>query len=911
MNSGNRKLMVMAVLSAFAGAGIFKPSIRAQAAPGAGSTTPAGTTVMEKFEVTGSYLPAAANAVAIPVITLDADAIQRSGENISVFDVLRKTSPQFSGNLNLGPTNGNVASNSTNGGSQISIRNSTTLVLINGRRMAYAPVDATGGYQFVDVNLIPVSAIERIDILPDGASATYGTDAVAGVVNIILKTKFEGVEVGGRYGFSTQDGHYAERSGYVVGGVGNGKTNITIGAEWARTDPIFNYERDFSNPTFGTTSFAGSVNVGTSFYTLAADRTAPTPVAGGQTPAQLVAAGVYTGPRTSSAQLEIFNLSRYVTQVIGNERQSATVAAEHKVNDVLAVFGDFLYAKTKTFSQLNAQPVTATAAAGSPGNPFNTSVTVRNRFVENPRQFFADTTNTRGVAGIRGSIADWTWEGVANYNVQRQDYRNLNLVNTANRIAAVSSGRLNLFAVQQAPGAIEASGVFGTAIGNFESGHQEFDFHVNGKLLDLPAGRVDIALGAETRRETLSADADVLSHEATFGWDSGVTIDPFDRARKVGSLFAEVRVPLLANLPGAHLVDVSGAVRHEFYSDTTNPTVPKFTLRYLPFNDEFALRATYSKSFVAPTLFQLFGPSGLGFTDPFTLRPLSGTPIQNWQSQSSSGSNPSLIPSKSENFTVGMVYSPKTVKGLSLSVDYISLRQRDVISTIGASTILQDVELLGTSSTYAPLVHFGSLTGPGVTGAGQISNKVPDDVFVTDRQVNIAATKVASVDAAVKYTHNLGSEGRVDFGVNATYYRQYLVRALPTDPYVETAGHSTDSPIGGNGTLPRWAAYSSVGYRSGDYEAFVGNRFIPAFVDANDGERIGAWTSWDASVAYRFAKATNWRRYLNGARFSVGVNNVLDRMPPRDATIFTDSNADIAYYGSVGRFVYFDLKFKF
>lgn len=895
-----RKLV--ALLSASTACSLMIPTGRAQAP---------STTVMEKFEVTGSYLPAAANSVAIPVITLDSTAIQRSGEAVNVLDILRKTSPQFSGNLNLGSTNGNVASNSTNGGSQVSIRNSTTLVLLNGRRMAYAPVDATGGYQFVDVNLIPVAAIERIDVLADGASATYGSDAVAGVVNIILKTKFEGVEMGGRYGFSTQDGHYAERSGYVVGGVGNGKTNITFSAEWAKTDPVYNYERDFSNPTYGTTSFAGSVNVGTDFYLLASGRNAPTVAATKQTPAQLVAAGQYTGPRTSSAQLQIFNLSQYVTQVIGNERQSAVLAVDHKVNDNLSLFGDFLHAKTETFSQLNAQPITATAAVNSPGNPFNSTVTVRNRFVDHPRLFYSDTTNTRGVGGVRGTIGDWSWEAVANYNKQRQDYRNPNLVNSANRIAAVTSGQLNLFAIEQPAGAVDASGIFGTAIGNFESGLQEFDFHVNGKIMDLPAGRLDLALGAETRRETLSADADVLSQTNTFGWDSGVSVDPFNKARSIGSLFAEIRVPILAHVAGAHLLEASAAVRHEFYSDTTNPTVPKYTVRYLPFNDEFALRGTYSKSFVAPTLFQLFGPSGLGFTDPFTLRPLRGAAIQNWQSQSSSGSNSSLVPSKSENFTVGMVYSPKSVKGLSLSLDYISLRQRDVVSTIGASTILQDVELNGTSSPYAPLVHFGSLTGPGVTGAGQVANKVPDDVYVTDRNVNIASTKVASVDLGAKYTHNMGSDGRLDFGVNGTYYRHFLVRALPTDPYTETAGHSTDAPIGGNGTLPRWMTYTNIAYTRGSYDAFVGNRFIPAFVDANDGARIGNWTSWDASIGYKINKSSDWRRYFEGARIGLGVNNVFDRMPPRDATIFTDSNADIATYGSIGRFVFVDLRLKF
>ena len=223
---------------------------------------------LEKIVVTGSYLPAAADAVAIPVIAIDAKTIENSGSNSNVLEILRKTVPQFNGNGNLGSGNANVGSGSTNGGSQLALRNTATLVLINGRRVAYAPVGASGGFQFVDVNLIPVSAIQRIEVLADGASAIYGTDAVAGVVNIILKTDFQGFEIGGRYGQATSDGHAAERSAHIVGGVSNGKTSMTISAEWYKADPIYAYQRPYSAVTYGTPTFAGSVNIGGNYYYL-------------------------------------------------------------------------------------------------------------------------------------------------------------------------------------------------------------------------------------------------------------------------------------------------------------------------------------------------------------------------------------------------------------------------------------------------------------------------------------------------------------------------------------------------------------------------------------------------------------------------------------------------------------------
>ncbi|HET7535804.1 MAG TPA: TonB-dependent receptor plug domain-containing protein, partial [Candidatus Didemnitutus sp.] len=301
---------------------------------------------LEKFEVTGSYLPPAANSVAIPVISVDSKAIENSGNNTDLLEILRKTTPQFNGNGNLGAGNANIGNGSTNGGSQLALRNTATLVLINGRRVAYAPVGASGGFQFVDVNMIPVAAVERIEVLADGASAIYGSDAVAGVVNVILKTDYQGFEVGGRYGWSTNTGNYAERSAYVVGGTGTDKTSITLAAEWLKTDPIFAYERPYSAVTYGTPTFPGSVNIGSNYYYLDPSKGHPTVVPGGQAPADLVSNGTYSGPRSAGAQFELFNLSQYVTQKIANERQSLTLAFDHQVNDSLKFFGDFLYANT-------------------------------------------------------------------------------------------------------------------------------------------------------------------------------------------------------------------------------------------------------------------------------------------------------------------------------------------------------------------------------------------------------------------------------------------------------------------------------------------------------------------------------------------------------------------------------------
>ncbi|MBM3843303.1 MAG: hypothetical protein FJ397_08605 [Verrucomicrobia bacterium] len=171
---------------------------------------------MEKFVVTGSLIPIAAGSPAIPVTVLSALEIEKTGVSTDLLNVLKKAQPAFFGSNNIGSENGNISSGSTNGGSQVSLRNRATLVLINGRRANISPVLASGGASFVDVSVIPISAVERIEVLSDGASATYGSDAVSGVVNVILKTNYAGTEIGGTYGWSPNDGKWATRSYYGV-----------------------------------------------------------------------------------------------------------------------------------------------------------------------------------------------------------------------------------------------------------------------------------------------------------------------------------------------------------------------------------------------------------------------------------------------------------------------------------------------------------------------------------------------------------------------------------------------------------------------------------------------------------------------------------------------------------------------
>ena len=156
--------------------------------------------------------------------------------------ILQKRNPDFVGGGNIGSSNANISSGGTQGGSVISLRGLPTLVLFEGRRIADSAAIATGGAQFSDVSIFPTSLISRIEVLKDGASALYGSDAVGGVVNVFLKDDYTGLEMGYRYGFTVEPG-VAERKAYVIAGVGNDTTHVTAGFQYYEIDPLFLRER--------------------------------------------------------------------------------------------------------------------------------------------------------------------------------------------------------------------------------------------------------------------------------------------------------------------------------------------------------------------------------------------------------------------------------------------------------------------------------------------------------------------------------------------------------------------------------------------------------------------------------------------------------------------------------------------
>lgn len=910
---------------------------------------------LDKYEVTGSYIPYSAEAPAVPVRIVNTADIEATGQVTDLLEVIRKSVPQFVGNGNIGSSNSNIGGGSTNGGSRVQLRNVQTLVLVNGRRAAFSPVSAVGGFDFVDVNSIPVSAVERIEVLKDGASALYGSDAVSGVVNIILKKDYEGAEVGGHYAFSKQFGTiWEERSGRTTVGAQNGKTSVTISAEWTRSDPLFQNERAFSfDQTGKTSSFAGVVNyygAESGNFLLAPGATPPLNT--DMTGAELVAAGIYTKPTVPISSL--FNLSPYVTLALGNERNAVVAAVSHKLTDNVELFGDMLYSKTSTFYQLAAQPIVGMPIFAKDvdnfgvlpfaytmpqqfQNPFDDYVLVRNRFVSNPRKYFSDTDTLRGVLGARGEFGAYNWEVGANFNDVDQLYRNENVINRVNLANAIDNNQVNLFARTQDPTLLQQANIFGTAYSKNKSSLISFDGRITGEFANaLPAGAIKFAVGAETRRETLSGKPDsgsfTVSDPASplFGspslWDGATTSDNFSVDRSVDSFFAEFRVPVVApaqTVPGLYTLDVDAALRKDYYSDTDDPLVPKIMLRWFPMNDQFAVRASYSKSFSAASLYSLFGPTGVGFSEqPIGLQFVDGRVMDDNVDQAFLRilSNPQLKPEKAKNYNFGVIYSPKAIKGLNIELNYFLIKQDDISGSVSDLDILQDVETNGASSQYANRVRINSFNGSPITAPGQISASFDQAggsmtrVFITNYSENFVSAKQDGVDVTVDYVFDVPNIGKFNMVLNGLWFNRFSV---DNNDYV---GTTNGRSVLNGGTIPEWRGNFRTELTRGNLLLGATIDYIPSVTDTGAEEgatdvaadrHVEAYTSVDLYVGYNFKGRGGWTRYLDGLSVRVGAINAFNEHVPMSMASWTDANADTATYGALGRAFFVNASYKF
>jgi iron complex outermembrane receptor protein len=375
-----------------------------------------------------------------------------------------------------------------------------------------------------------------------------------------------------------------------------------------------------------------------------------------------------------------------------------------------------------------------------------------------------------------------------------------------------------------------------------------------------------------------------------------------------------LKVPVTSpqnKIPGLYLLTLDGAWRHEEYSDGNKTSVPKVSLRYLPFDDQLAFRATYAKSFTAPTLYDLYGPSASGFTaglGGLNVYNSSGVatgakfaPLQGYQIN---GFNSLLTPSHAKSKTFGVIYSPKYAKGLEITVDYYDIKQTDLIgSPGGTTTMVQSVEALGAASPfsqYVTLNDFGFNGGAHVTGPGQLSPD-PSRIYVIQNLVNIASQKQHGWDLNVRYTLPWQTYGRFVVNTEWAILKQFLLISGPTDPGTDYSGYDD------YGTLPKARSYTTVDWDYQGYGATLGYTHIN-HVDNYLGDWIHPYNTLDLQFRLNLGKFDS---HLNGISMNIGVNNLTNQSPPLDRDNYASPPFDGSAYSFFGRIYYMDLRIKF
>lgn len=965
---------------------------------------------LDKFVVTGSYLPLSADVQASPVISIERAQVGQSGAT-DVLRLLKALTPVFQGNGNIG----NEVNNGGNGESYVALRNLSTLVLLNGRR----PVGTPGlGGAGADLNTIPVGMIERVEILKDSASTVYGSDAIGGVINIILRKNYNGFEMAGRLGWDkTND--YRTREAYIAGGVSIPGGSITIGAQYFENTALPTTARHIAilspaeiaalggNPSvlpaymsgsypgrIGSFILAGSpLAVGAPGYNanIQSPPLRSSPSDPGQTLAQMVAAGIYI-PITSTPLSQAAGGSATIlnTALFGNPLILPTKRYQFVANGTkelfgksLEFFGDFLYADTiNAGSGLAPSPLSGVGANNltiPANNPYNfTGATIGigaaagqinpiTRLIDVGMRYSTNETNTfRFVGGFRGEINDrYSWETGFNWgrsSAVNQVFGGANglvmnqlltpLIQNGNYVLDSSGRPLSVFVSSGVnvpvynyfalPGQNASSTLDALRTVLYKSGRTDLrsiDFVVRGRPFTLPAGDVAFAAGGEARRERYTAAVDGLySNGLALGYNAASTFS--GGSRRTSALFVESGVPLTSpaqHFPLLYRTDLTAAFRYEKIQPGGNARTPKIGIRWLPFDDQFVLRSTWAKGFIAPTIAALYSPP-VGNAPTFTILEGNGSAGSGGSTgrlvtgqfvTASQLSNPNLPASNSKSLTAGFVYSPKQLKGFSVSVDYYKIKQ-DGVGALDYTAIYADLNAKGSGSIYAAGFTFADGSKLTTTAPNQVTSTNSGKITVLGTPAGDQWTD--GLDIAVDYSLKTDSWGYFNFGANANVLFNYKFRATPQDIYYQYARNFTDGLNGKGASNGLLSSYNIKGYLNHawkDFRTQVAVSYVPEVI--NNGTAFGNgptaintlkadgkayilpsyWTA-DLSVSYKLPHF-GWNA-AKGMTLTAGARNLFDEEPPfvhGSGNGSSEANTSKTAYDIVGRFVYVELKKEF
>lgn len=834
---------------------------------------------LEKITVTGSRLPAATTEGPQEVQTYSNADIVRSGQ---------QTVADFLNNLPQVSTVVDESGNITYGGAQtVRLRGlpvGSTLVLLDGRTVGGSSPNQYHGNPF-NLNFIPISAVERIEVVPEAASAVYGSDAIGGVVNVILRKNLDGGEFNITSGRPTQGG-FSDTTASFAWGKNFSRGNLTVVGSYQNRSELSAAERDLTaNQDYrrfgGPDSRVTTCEPGNVYS-----------VDGSNLPGLNSSfAGIPTSPTgqlTSSDFLATEGqLNKCSAQATGTvlipetHRGNLLVNGHLDLSDTTQAFMQVMGSRVEQYMSFSAAGASRTPVpAGNPFNPFGVPVLVDYRFVSHgPRTNGTGTDYfSRILGGFRGRWADrWDWE-IAAWQTYDHTHLHETVLDYGALFGALANPdpaqSLNLFSSgNPASDAVLTSILVEWPISQ-ASKLQTVNAFVRGTLIDLPTGPLDVVFGGEYNHEAQNAFAPGEGQAA-----------PESFSRSIRSLFAEARVPLWGAKDQSLMSDrlaLTVAGRYDRYSDFGSKFTPEAGLELRP-SDTLLLRASYGKSFKAPDLTNVYSP--VSYLPGIDLPP---DPLRGGEMGIATvefGGNKDIRPQTGNSRTVGVVWSSKVVPNLQVSLTNFRVTQDD--------RIVQPNIFFGFDTIPANLIVRAAPTPEDI--AKGYAGKV---LMVDMRYVNFGALLVEGNDLDIRYRFET-SIGTFSPSLSATGYYKY--QSATFGALEDRLGYASEDAF-----APRWKGTLALDWTKGTWSARVAGRYLGSYLDYDGARTLGDYWMFDASAHYDFGRLFGTSNpLLSNAFAALSVVNLFDRHP--QFSNYYGSGYDPREADIRGRFVSFTL----
>ena len=850
------------------------------------------TSSMQRVEVTGSSIKRLVSETATPLSIFKAEDFAKQGLTTAQ-EVLSKI-PSNSSSMGSGnAVGGNTSGLPTGGQASADLRGlggDKTLVLLNGRRIANHPYDGAS----VDLNIIPIAALERVEVLRDGASAIYGTDAIGGVINFITKRSVNVTNITAEVVSPEHKGGGEHRINLSTGfgKLDTDDYNIFGVVDYHKQKVLTSQDRDFSKtgiiPSRGLSLTSGTTFPGNYFDAAALNPDGSKGVAGNPY------AATGCSPPLSVASADGTCRQDYTRQ-IDNLPEQEQVAffgkGAFKLGGGHLATVEYLHSENKVKARTAPPPQTGLIlpntskyypgnAGGVPAQPglSGQPLSVNWRPIEaGQRQIDSDGKADRLVVAVEGELGGWDYKTGLSHAISKSAEKFTGgYVQDASFAAGVLNGILNPFGVQDAAGKayLDSTALRGE-VQSAKVATTGFDIKGSRELMQLAGGPLAIAFGGELRHEKadFNVNRDIAGQATSSGLSGSLSKDG---SRTIQAVFGEVNLPLIKDL------EVQLAARFDHYSDVGSTTNPKLALRYQA-SSAVVLRGSASTGFRAPTLFEKNAPPSKNdtndsYNDPIlcpggVIQPggnkLRDCELQQFKLQ---GGNENLKPEKSKTFAFGVVLEP--VKELTVAIDYWNIHLKDKISP------LPEQAIYGNYERYK---------------ARFLRNPDGSPYAILDMNENLGEVKTDGIDLSLNARLGRSTYGDFSVSVDGTWTHKYDYQNERDGEFIANVGRYAD-----NNPVFRWKHTAALNWRMGNWGATLSQSFKSGYTDQNnvDAEykhNVPSYSLLNVSGSYV------WK----GLLLTAGVKNLLDKEPPfsNQGTLF-QKGYDPRYTDPIGRAYY-------